>query len=200
VRTVIDLRAPFERRMDPCPFAPSGVESDAVAYLNLPVLDPDAAGRAVVTAMDAAATVEAMYVLLLERCREQLGAVIRAMAAAPDGGVLVYCHAGKDRTGLIAALALAIAGVPKGTIAADYALSDGCLQPLYGAQLRQERDAGKRVAMERQLRSPRNAARAETMLATLGYLDERHGGVSGYLRWAGVAHEEMERLRARMGG
>lgn len=114
--------------------------------------------------------------------------------------MLVYCHAGKDRTGLINALVLATAGVQHTTIAQDYALSDRCLQPLYEAQLQQERDAAKRLRLKRQLRSPLNAARPSTMLATLAHLDERHGGATSYLRRSGVASAELERLRARLGG
>jgi len=198
VATVIDLRAPFERRIDPSPFATGPVMPGAPIYLTIPILDSKGRDAAVADAINAASTVEAMYRPLLDHCREQIGAVIRAIASAPDGGVLVYCHAGKDRTGLIAALVLAIAGVRRSTIARDYALSDACLRPLYEAQLLEERDADKRAALARQLYSPLNAARPRTMAATLASLDERHGGVSAYLRGTGVEEEELKRLRARM--
>src|SRR5205823_6268447 len=118
----------------------------------------------------------------------------------PVGGVLVYCHAGKDRTGLIAALVLAVAGVHHNTIASDYALSDACLRPLYEGQLRDERDTEKRAALARQLYSPLNAARPQTMVATLASIDQRHGGVSAYLGEAGMEEEDLERVRARMVG
>ena len=49
--------------------------------------------------------------------------------AAPAGGVLVYGRPGKDRTGLVTPLVLAVAGVTATDIAADYAVSDGALQP-----------------------------------------------------------------------
>ncbi len=199
VRTVIDLRAPFELRIDPSPFATGLAPPGAPAYLHVPVLDREGRDRDVAAAVDAAPSVEAMYGLLLEHCRGQLGAVVRAIASAPDGGVLVYCHAGKDRTGLVVALVLAAAGVGRRTIVRDYALSDGCLRPLYEAQLREVQDAAKRATLERQLYSPLNAAHPRTMRATLAHLEERYGGASGSLRWAGVEHGELERLRARMG-
>lgn len=197
VATVIDLRAPFERQIDPSPFATGPAPPGAPVYLTIPILDSKGRDAAVAAAIDTAPTVEAMYRLLLDRCREQIGTVIRAIAAAPDGGVLVYCHAGKDRTGLIAALLLAVAGVRTSTIARDYALSDTYLRPLYDAQLRDERDAEKRLALARQLYSPLNEAAPRTMTATIAGLDERYGGVSGYLRGAGVAEADLERLRAR---
>ena len=70
VRTVIDLRAPFELQIDPSPFAPSGALPDAVKYLHLPILDPKGADQAAGAAIDAAPSVEVVYALLLEHCRE----------------------------------------------------------------------------------------------------------------------------------
>ncbi len=200
VRTVIDLRAPFERRIDPSPFAPAGAGAGEVAYLHLPLLDRDGTEANVWAAVDAAPSVDAMYSLIMERCRTQIGDAISAVAVAPEGGVLVYCHAGKDRTGLIAALVLAVVGVPYATIAKDYALSERCLQPLYASQLQREGDPEKRVALERQLRSPLNTARAHTMLTLLARLDEHHGGACEYLRGAGVGSSELGHLRVRLGG
>ena len=68
---------------------------------------------------------------------------MRNVAAAAPGGVLVHCHAGKDRTGLILGLVLALIGVPETIIAEDYAASDTYLQPLYEAMLA---EAGRSLA------------------------------------------------------
>jgi len=57
-----------------------------------------------------------------------LAGIATTIAQAPTGGVLVHCHAGKDRTGIVAALLLGLIGVPDEVIAADYALSSTCLQ------------------------------------------------------------------------
>ena len=51
---------------------------------------------------------------------ERTVAVLAAIADAPAGAVLVHCGAGRDRTGVIAAVLLAIAGVEEDAIAADY--------------------------------------------------------------------------------
>ena len=48
---------------------------------------------------------------------------VREVADAPAGGVVVHCQGGKDRTGLVAALLLRLAGVPHEDIGADYSLS-----------------------------------------------------------------------------
>lgn len=63
------------------------------------------------------------YGPMLDHNHGRIAAAFRALAAAPPGGVLVHCHGGRDRTGALVALALAIAGVPPEEIVADYARS-----------------------------------------------------------------------------
>ena len=197
--TVVDLRAPFELRIDPSPFASGPALPGTPAYLNIPLFDRDGPDSPTAAAIDAAPTLEAAYQLIIDRCRDQIASVIRAIASAPVGPVLFYCHAGKDRTGLIAALVLAIAGVRHRTIAQDYALSDTLLRPLYESQLHQQADPDKRATLAQHLSSPLNAAHPRTMLATLAYLQNQHDGPLSYLRAAGVEQSDLQCLRARMG-
>ena len=58
---------------------------------------------------------------------ERSVAVLEALAFAPTGGVLFHCAAGRDRTGLIAAILLAAADVEQEAIVADYLLSTAAL-------------------------------------------------------------------------
>jgi hypothetical protein len=60
----------------------------------------------------------------LERMPERSAAAITAIATAPPGGVAFHCQGGRDRSGQIAMLVLALAGVPAREIAADYVLSE----------------------------------------------------------------------------
>jgi protein-tyrosine phosphatase len=64
------------------------------------------------------------YRLMVDASRDRLAAALTAIAEAPPGGVVLHCHAGRDRTGLVVALALHVAGASVESIAADYALSD----------------------------------------------------------------------------
>jgi len=64
------------------------------------------------------------YRLMVDASRDRLAAAFIAIAEAPPGGVVVHCHAGRDRTGVVVALALHVAGASVEAIAADYALSD----------------------------------------------------------------------------
>lgn len=133
VRTIIDLRLPVEVRDEPSPFT----EHAAIATHYLP-LDPNdrLVSKAVIahteTGLSYTAAMNAAY---LATHQTPIAAIIRAVADAPDGGIVVHCHAGRDRTGLIVALLLGIAGVPATTISADYALSFSAVSETMDATL-----------------------------------------------------------------
>jgi protein-tyrosine phosphatase len=121
IRTIIDLRFGVEMRDDPSPFTDHATIISHNLSLNpndVSVTRSLAVQRA--SALPYPATVNVAY---LATHQSQIAAVMRAIADAPEGGVLFHCHAGRDRTGLIAALLLALAGVPAPAITADYALS-----------------------------------------------------------------------------
>src|ERR1700754_2550201 len=108
VRRIVDLRWAKECAERPSPFA------DDPLYVHTPMLiddpyefDPDS------------------YAQLLDLNRPLIGAAVRAVADAPPGGVLVHCHEGKDRTGVLVALLLLAAGVTEEQVVADYALTAG---------------------------------------------------------------------------
>src|SRR5206468_8526693 len=139
-------------------------------------------------------TNEEIYRIVLDRARIPVGRIVRAIADAPDGPVLVHCNAGKDRAGVIAGLALALASVPAPTIAQDYALSGPLLKPYYAAVVKDvptDPESLTRLA-------ERMACRPEAMLAMLADLETEHGGVEAYLETASVEAAEIERLRARL--
>ncbi|KAB8197812.1 protein-tyrosine-phosphatase [Nonomuraea phyllanthi] len=168
VRLVIDLRLAGECAADPSPLA------GHPAYRNLSVLrDEDD----VLEAM--ADTMPDIYRAILDRGADRMAAVITAIALAPPGGVLVHCHSGRDRTGLVVALALTLAGVPDREIARDYALTASCTRPGAG-------DRSRRLF---------NEITEATMLRTLEHLRERHGGAVPYL---GIDESVITSLRTRL--
>jgi protein tyrosine/serine phosphatase len=121
IRTIIDLRVPVEVRDDPGPYA----AHDTIAMHNLPLDPNDRMVSKAVSAYRQAGlnTLVAMNAALLDVCRDQVATIMRTIATAPEGGVLFHCHAGRDRTGLIASLILGLAGVPAEEIVEDYAIS-----------------------------------------------------------------------------
>ncbi|HWQ14365.1 MAG TPA: tyrosine-protein phosphatase [Roseiflexaceae bacterium] len=183
VRTIIDLRRPSEVARDPNVFAAAG----GVAYRNLPLF-----GDELTPVVETPArSLDELYRLWLDHCHTQIGAVLAGVAEAEAAPVVVHCFVGKDRTGLVVALALGAAGVPHETIADDYALSAGLLAPLIVELRERVRLAGEDLERyDRMTISPR-----EKMLGVLGYLDERYGGVPGYLEAIGLSAAQVERLR-----
>jgi protein-tyrosine phosphatase len=148
-------------------------------------------------AMDRAQTAEEYlvwsYLEFLERYRERFGRVFQAIADAPPGPVLVHCVGGKDRTGLVIALALRLAGVPLDDVAADYSLTEANLQPEHDAWVAAAPDAAERRRRELLLPAP-----ARAMRSVLEELERRYGGAADYLRAGGVTDDELERVRERL--
>jgi protein-tyrosine phosphatase len=132
------------------------------------------------------------YLGYLEDRPDQVVAALRGVAAA-SGAVLVHCAAGKDRTGVVVALALTAAGVRREAVVADYAASgertDAILarlrtSPTYAADV-------SRPAREQQ-------PRAETMSAFLDQVHLRYGGVRPWLAGDGFGPDDVTLLKARL--
>lgn len=187
VRTVIDLRDEPERQAAPDVFA----SSTRVDYRHLPFFD-DEGNR--VGPPTLAETKGARYLRWLDLYPDNIRQVFRGLAGVREGITLFHCAAGKDRTGLVAALMLALAGVPDDAIDADYAVSFELLRPATGL-LRE--DAAQRgedmVLFER-----RAACLPETMQEVLDGLRGRYGGAAGYLRRIGLTGAEIARLSSRL--
>jgi protein-tyrosine phosphatase len=186
VRAIIDLRLADEIADHPNPFAEPG--DHGIDYTNLSIIDP-AAGYPPDTY-----TLAQNYLWMLDRFGGFVAEVMAAVAAAPEGGVLIHCAAGKDRTGLISALLLGLVEVPDEAIAADYAMTAELLRPRDEEWL--ENGPGERA--EREAILARFAPTAEVMLEVLRGLTERHGGVEGYLLRVGVARADLDRIRDRL--
>jgi protein-tyrosine phosphatase len=108
--------------------------------------------------------------------------------------VLVHCSAGKDRTGMFAALVLEALGVPRPVVVRDYAMT-GVFRPnRVAAYAESFAAAGIRSGDVRVLFETPAAA----MQATPAHLDERYGGAAGYLRSGGLADADLELIRANL--
>jgi protein-tyrosine phosphatase len=198
VSTVIDLRSesevkgspgpPFSEFQSSTPFSlqGGGAGSTSPVYRHLPLIDD-----ATAPILNQAPTMPERYVLMLERRQVGMGAIFDAIAAA-DGPVLFHCFAGKDRTGLVAAMMLSIAGVEPEAIGADYAETDLQLAGRYEEWLAK--------ASPERLESMRNELRCppEWILSTLAHVDQRWGGVEGYLEAAGLPSSTIARLQSKL--
>jgi protein-tyrosine phosphatase len=155
-------------------------------HRHLPLIDD-----ATAPVLNQAPTMPERYVLMLERRQRGVGAIFDAIATA-DGPVVFHCFAGKDRTGLVAAMMLSIAGVEPEAIGADFAETDLQLAGRYEEWLAK--------ASPERLESMRNELRCppEWMLSTLAYVEQKWGGVEGYLEAAGLPSSTIARLQSRL--
>jgi protein-tyrosine phosphatase len=198
VATVIDLRAESEVKGSPGPpfsdfqsteptvsrqLQPQG---EAPVYLNLPLVDDEVA-----FVLNEAPTMPDRYRVMIDRRQAALGRIFEAIAGA-EGPLLFHCFAGKDRTGLVAAMLLSLAGVEPAAIGDDYAETDVQLATRY-AQWLAKASPDRREQMQDELRCP-----PEWMLRTLEYVERRWGGVDSYLEAAGVSPSGIDRLSAKL--
>jgi protein tyrosine/serine phosphatase len=197
VRTVVDLRGHDERAEDPPAELP-------VEVVHVPFFEADDAewreirdelDAASAAAPDTATATRDVYLIFLERFRGNVAAAVRAVANAPDGGLVIHCVGGKDRTGLLSAFLLHLAGVDDEQIAADYALSEERLRPRHEVWFAA---AESEEELERLMRIAQTPA--ASMVGLFSELERRYGGVEAYLREAGVTDEELELVRARLRG
>jgi protein tyrosine/serine phosphatase len=132
------------------------------------------------------------YVEFLERNRDRFGAALAAIADA-DGPIVIHCMGGKDRTGLIAALLLRVAGVSLEEIGRDYALSGPNL-----AQTLESWLADAPTELDRRRREKLSETPARAMHVVLQTIEARYGSVGGYLDAAGLTTGQIDRLRTRL--
>jgi predicted dithiol-disulfide oxidoreductase (DUF899 family) len=111
ISRILDLRWTRETAEEPSPFAADPV------YRNVPLIAELA---------EQGTTMPDAYRSMLDTNQRQVTDVFVQITQAPPGPIGVHCSAGRDRTGVLVALALSVAGVPPASIAEDYALTDGC--------------------------------------------------------------------------
>ncbi len=195
IATVIDLRSESEVKGSPGPpfsdFQSSSpaatIADDGVpVYLHVPLIDD-----ATASILNQAPAMPERYALMLDRRPAALAAIFDAIAGS-EGPVLFHCFAGKDRTGLVAALMLSVAGVDREAIGADYAETDIQLADRYEEWL-SKATPERLQTMRDELRCP-----PEWMLSTLDHLEQRYGGVEAYLEAAGLSPSALTRVQSKL--
>lgn len=133
------------------------------------------------------------YTHYLSRRPESVLTAMRAMANS-SGATVMHCAAGKDRTGVISAMALSVAGVERDAIVADYVATGERLEAII-ARLR----ASPTYAADLDGSSiDEHLPRPEAMRTFLGYLDEECGGPLSWLNRHGWTPADTEALQARL--
>jgi protein-tyrosine phosphatase len=205
VTTVVDLRSPAEVASEgPGPLTRVGSVRHAY-HSVLPEVGTatDVAADALATRRDGALSrypddVKCGYYLgYLEDRPDQVAGALHSIAQAP-GAALVNCAAGKDRTGVVVALALTAVGVRRDAVIADYAASAERMSAILD-RLR----ASKTYAADIDSRpnaAADDAPRAQTMVAFLEQVDSRYGGVLRWLSGHGFGAGDVRALRVKLLG
>jgi protein-tyrosine phosphatase len=192
VRRIVDLRWHEELEEDP----PRDLPVDAV---HVPLfgqreemreIDELAEGN-----RDPVSRRATVYRQALQRFRPNFARAIAAVAHAPPGAVVVHCAGGVDRTGLVAALLLRLAGVGNRAVADDWAASERNWGPHVGIWIAEAETEDERTFRRMLARCP-----PEVMVDVLADLEDRHGSVAEYLQEAGIADSELEAVRSRLLG
>ncbi len=185
VRTVIDLRRPAEVERDG-----RVPEFDGLSYRHIHPEHTEWSQRPYQSG-DLARYLADRYADLARTGTAGLAEAVGLIADSANAPVVVHCVAGKDRTGIVCGLTLAVLGVADDDIAADYALTNEASQR-FAAWLKATFPEADEIP------PPFLASPAETMLLFLAEIREGHGSVENYLRHAGVTDDQLTALRTHL--
>lgn len=195
---VLDLRSSREVELfGATPLTDHGVERHHIGFFPEPLPGPQTAPAERTTAIPDPNDHEAFaahYLELLEGAKPSIRLAFTEMAAAAMHAVVFHCTAGRDRTGLTAALLLSLLEVDEETIAADYELTERYLRFPESRLERMRALFGDRISAS----GTPPATPAPVMRLTLAGLAQRYGAPTAYLRDAGVADDVVQALRARL--
>jgi protein-tyrosine phosphatase len=133
------------------------------------------------------------YLGYLEDRPDQVAAALRSVARS-EGAALVHCAAGKDRTGVVVAVALSAVGVRRPAVIADYAATGERIGPVLARLRRSPTYAGDISGEPDELQRPR----PQTMAAFLEQVDARYGGAARWLAGHGFGPDDLQLLRAKL--
>ncbi len=191
VETIIDLRDRREVEISPTIEIASSNNPTSLTIINLPLMEMDSeSGTGNFYHLT---SIEELYLWMLGSFQSNIARIMKGIADSKDGTVAFYCHSGKDRTGLIAAMLLDVVHVPGSIIAEDYALSSRLLEPA-----RETLFADFALTPERReklksfMGSPPGA-----ILAALHYINSTYGSVVDYLLSGGVTTDDLYRIKSR---
>lgn len=182
ITDVVDLRGSAERES-----APNRL--DGLTVHHLPVFD-DADPSSQLTAD---VSLETVYDHIIDHRGEAIARAVAVIADAADGGVLIHCTAGKDRTGLVIALALLAVGVDRTEVIADYAATEEHLAGEW-AETMIAAVTSRGVELSADTLALITASPAALLEKLLDRIEAEYGSAAGYLSAHGITAEQLDRL------
>jgi protein-tyrosine phosphatase len=194
VRRVVDLRFAEERARDTGSVAPIEVVHVSLFGERDPVKDQewDEGTRAADDLTDIFAS---LYIETIDAYSSQVVRAVTAIAEGNGSCVAVHCFAGKDRTGIVSALLLSVAGVEDEVIAHDFGESDQGVLRLCASWIASAEDEAERSYRTRLVTAPGAA-----MASMLDHVASMWGGADSYLLAHGVDADAVDDLRRRLAG
>ena len=196
IGAVVDLRSARNISDDPNPFA----DLDGVAYHHHDLWgDQVSDSESSASSLTQETKLADLYRTGFPRCEEIIGEIIGTLADEADHATVFHCAAGKDRTGMIAALLLGVARVPHEIIVADYALTALYLDDPHRDHSNPDPMFIPGAPSANVMRLPLyfSSCLPETMALALEFLDEEYGGIEGYVRKIGLSDAQIQRLRSK---
>jgi protein-tyrosine phosphatase len=182
---VVDLRTSRELERE----GRGGLADVALHYHHVPLVD-DVGNDA-----EWDGSLHDVYARLLARSAGRIAAALEGIASeVADHPTVFHCTAGKDRTGLVAALVLALLGVSDDNIVADYVLT----QDVMPTMLERFPRRALRSSGGPRYPSPALRAEADTMRQTLAVLAEDYGSAAGWAEAAAVDPAVVTKLRTAL--
>jgi protein tyrosine/serine phosphatase len=184
---IIDLRTTREIKAE----GRGPLEAHDVAYVHLPfIADLDVHDEVPETKER---DVLADYRHMLDTAGHIIAEAVHTIASSP-GPVVFHCAAGKDRTGILAALCESLVGVPRDVVVGDYELTNQVIQQICERLARYDTYTNVRVNPWQSF-----TCKQEVMAGFLDILDERHGGAEGWARDMGVDARDLTSLQNLLG-
>jgi protein-tyrosine phosphatase len=136
------------------------------------------------------------YIEMIDTCGDWVAATMNIMAEA-SGAVMYNCTTGKDRTGIISALLLSLAGVSEMDIIADYCVSQVYLMEIYESLI-SEYNKRFRPEQAAHVSDPFFQTSPENMENLLDHIEYSYGGAEEYLRSCGVSATTLYTLHGKL--
>jgi protein-tyrosine phosphatase len=182
---IIDLRSTKE--VESASYKFDGIDR---AGIPLELLNPT-------TALTTEQTLAALYERVIDQYGPMIVNALRTIARHDRGAVLVHCTAGKDRTGIVVALALLAVGTPREDVIRDYAATHANLKGAWTDMILNSLLIDIPSLPENTMEIV-NGSPAAILDALVDRLESEHSGVIGYLRSHGFDDEDLAALHARL--
>ena len=183
VGIVIDLRDENEARL-----MPDDLHGLDVEVLSLPVFEGSGASQG-----SGGISLDALYERIVTQHASVVVSALREIASAGERSVVVHCTAGKDRTGVVVALALLAAGVDREAVIEDYARTESNLA---GEWLEEMVALVGRYGVpdSPELRVLMGGSPREAIEGVIETIERDHGSTREYLLVAGLSLHDLAAL------